>query len=87
MWGATEFTCTGNLRDYDLTPRLHDIRVPTLFTCGWHDEATPDAMAAFRELVPGAELVVFEKCSHSAHLEETGRYLLQVGSFLERVER
>jgi proline iminopeptidase len=87
MWGPTEFFCTGNLRDYDLTPRLHDIRVPTLFTCGWHDEATPDAMAAFRELVPGAELVVFEESSHSAHLEETGRYLLQVGSFLERVER
>jgi proline iminopeptidase len=87
MWGPTEFFCTGNLQDYDLTPRLHDIRVPTLFTCGRHDEATPEAMAAFRELVPGAELVVFDESSHTAHLEETGRYLVEVGSFLERAER
>lgn len=86
MWGPTEFHCTGNLQGYDLTPRLPEIRVPTLFTCGRHDEATPDAMVAFRDIVPRAELVVFERSSHSAHLEETGHYLDQVGAFLHRVD-
>lgn len=86
MWGPTEFFCTGNLQDYDLTPRLHEIRVPTLFTCGRHDEATPEAMTGFRELVPGAELIVFEESSHTAHLEETKRYLVEVQSFLDRAE-
>src|SRR6266700_845695 len=42
MWGPTEFHATGNLRDYDRTGRLHEIVVPTLFTCGRYDEATPE---------------------------------------------
>jgi proline iminopeptidase len=86
MWGPTEFHCTGTLRGYDLTPRLPEIRVPTLFTCGRHDEATPEAMAAFREMVPGADLVVFERSSHTAHLEETDRFLREVDAFLQRVD-
>jgi proline iminopeptidase len=86
MWGPTEFLCTGNLEGYDLTPRLDDIRVPTLFTCGRHDEATPEAMEDIRQLIPGAELLVFEESSHTAHLEETARYLVEVGSFLEQAE-
>lgn len=26
MWGPSEFTCTGNLQQADLTPRLPEIR-------------------------------------------------------------
>ncbi len=34
MWGPSEFTITGKLKDYDLTPRLAAIREPVLLTCG-----------------------------------------------------
>jgi pimeloyl-ACP methyl ester carboxylesterase len=40
MWGPSEFSCTGNLRDWSVQERLHEINVPTLITCGRHDEST-----------------------------------------------
>ena len=41
MWGPSEDYPTGTLADWDVTPRLGEIRVPTLVTCGEFDEATP----------------------------------------------
>jgi proline iminopeptidase len=54
-----------------------------LFTCGRHDEARPETVAQFRDAVPGAELVVFEESSHTAHLEERDRYLATLRRFLD----
>src|SRR6266478_3268245 len=85
MWGPTEFHATGNLRDYDRTSRLHEIGVPTLFTCGRYDEATPRTTASYQQLLPGAELAVFEQSAHMPHLEETQSYLACVRRFLHRV--
>jgi proline iminopeptidase len=87
MWGPTEFHATGNLLHLDLAPRLGDLTVPVLFTCGRYDEATRETVASFRDAVDGAELEVFEESSHTAHLEERDRYLETVRSFLSRVER
>ena len=88
MWGPNEFNMTGGtLRTYDRTPRLPELSVPTLFTCGRYDEATPEATAWYRSLVPGAELAVFEQSAHLPHLEEREAYLATVSEFLKRVER
>jgi proline iminopeptidase len=87
MWGPSECYATGNLKDYDRTGRLHEITVPTLFTCGRYDESTPGATAWYQSLLPGSEIVVFEHSAHVAHLEETERYLQVVRDFLDRVER
>jgi len=86
MWGPSEFTATGNLRGEDLSDRLGELRVPTLLTCGRHDEATPEANAYYQCLLPGSELAVFEHSSHMPHLEEEDRYLEVLRSFLRRVE-
>ena len=85
MWGPAEFHATGNLRHYDRTGRLHEIGVPTLFTCGRYDEATPLATTEYRQLLPGAEMAVFEQSAHMPHLEETQDYLARVRRFLDRV--
>ena len=85
MWGPSEFHTTGNLRDYDRTGRLGEINVPTLYTCGGYDEATPGSTAWYQSLTPGAELAVFEHSAHMPHLEETDRYLTVVREFLHRV--
>jgi proline iminopeptidase len=82
MWGPSEFTCTGNLRQADLTLRLPEIRVPTLLTCGRYDEATPATVELFRRLIPEARIEVFEDASHSHHLEQPDRYLSTVRAFL-----
>lgn len=86
MWGPTEFHATGSLVDLDLAPRLRELRLPVLLTCGRHDEATPNTMSSFREAVPGAELIVLEESSHTAHLEETERYLELLRKFFRGVE-
>ena len=78
---------TGNLLNYDCTAHLGTIDVPTLFTCGRYDEATPETTAWYRSLLPNSEMVIFEQSAHMPHLEETERYLQVIRDFLWRVEQ
>lgn len=74
-----------NLPNYDLTDRLHEIRVPTLIVVGRHDWITP--VAASEELaagIPGSELVIFENSGHSPQLEENEKFIAVVRDFLDR---
>lgn len=61
MWGPSELYATGSLKTYGVTPRLHLLRMPGLFTCGRFDEATPVTVASFQHLVPNARLAIFER--------------------------
>jgi proline iminopeptidase len=86
MWGPNEFMVTGTHKDYDATHRLHELAIPTLFLCGRHDMSRPEETSWYRNLVPGAELVIFEQSSHVPHLEEPERYLNVLRGFLVRAE-
>ena len=86
MWGPSEFTCTGTLKEHGRQDELGGLRLPVLFTCGSQDEAPPSTVAAYQALVPGAELCVFENASHSHHLEQPEAYLKAVSAFLRRAE-
>lgn len=86
MWGPSEFTVTGTLRDYDRTERLAEIRVPTLFTCGRYDEATPATTAYYQSRLPGSEMVVLEDASHEHHVEKPAEYIRVVRGFLRRAD-
>ena len=86
MWGPSEFSITGCLANYDRTDSLGQIKVPTLLTCGRHDEATPEATAWYQSLIPNSKMVVFEESAHLAHLEEPDHYLAVVREFLRSVE-
>jgi proline-specific peptidase len=86
MWGPSEFTVSGNLADYDRSLRLREIALPVLFTCGRHDEATPETVGWYSSLLPGSRLVVFEESSHMGHLEERELYNGVIREFLRGVE-
>lgn len=86
MWGPSEFYATGNLKDYDRTARLRDIRVPVLFTAGRYDEATPETTRWYHELTPGSSFIVFESSAHMAMVEETDRYVDVIREFIRGVE-
>ena len=86
MQGPSEFSITGNLKDFDRSARLPEIKVPTLFTCGRYDECTPSATAWYHSLMPGSEMVIFENSAHMTHLEEPERYIQTVRDFLHKVE-
>ena len=82
MWGASEFTVTGTLQDFDVTDRLKEIVIPSLFTCGNFDEATPKTTEYYASLVPGSEFHIFENSSHMPGVEEPETYATRVREFL-----
>jgi len=65
MWGPSEFSSTGVLRDYDATlllPRIEGSR--TLFMIGQYDSARIDTVQEFVALAAGAELAVVPGGGH-----------------------
>jgi proline iminopeptidase len=83
MNGPNEFTITGTIRDFDVTPQLPRIRLPTLITVGRYDEVTPRVAGAIHRGIRGSRLVRFEKSSHLAFWEERTRYIQVLRDFLD----
>lgn len=86
MWGPSEFTTTGALRNADITEQLGLIRVPVLFTCGEFDEATPATTLFYQSKITGSEIYVFDDASHLHFLEKPDEYLQTVKTFLDKAE-
>lgn len=86
MWGPSEFYATGNLRHYDQTARLAELKLPVLFLTGRYDEATPETVADFHRLVPGSDFVVLEKSAHMSMLDEPEQFMSVVRSFLRKAD-
>jgi proline iminopeptidase len=84
MNGPNEFTITGTIREYDVTDRLEQIRVPTLVTAGRYDEVTPAVARSIHQGIVGSELAIFERSSHLAFWEEREAYMERVAGFLDR---
>ncbi len=82
MNGPNEFFVVGTLKNWDITPELPKINVPTLIISGRHDEATPATVQPYKNLIPGATWVIFEASSHMPHVEEQPFCMGVVGGFL-----
>lgn len=87
MCGPSEFHITGSLRDWDVTPRLGEIKIPTLVISGEHDEATPAVTKELHLGIARSQSVIMSGCSHMCHLEQPEHYLEHLSSFLQDVER
>lgn len=88
--GGAEFPTDGGLAElegWDVRPRLHEVRVPTLLLSGRYDEATPAVMSTLHRGIAGSEWHVLEESSHSCHTEEEALTMLLVADFLARSER
>jgi len=86
MWGPSEFTATGALRDFDVTDSLWLVRVPTLVMGGADDEAPPATVRYYASLIAGAEAAIIPDAAHLTmhdNPEETIRVLRE---FLRRVD-
>ncbi|MGD1956807.1 MAG: proline iminopeptidase-family hydrolase [Sphingomonadales bacterium] len=86
MWGPSEFYATGSLVDFDLTPRLKDIKAPTLFITGEYDEARPETLARFAALVPDSRLEVIPDVAHASFSRVPGPYMQIVRTFIATVD-
>jgi len=86
MWGPTEFYATGNLIDFDVTDRLHEIDVPVLFIAGEFDEARPERVAEFQKLIPASKMTVILDAAHGTFSRKPDEYRNVVETFLDSVE-
>jgi len=86
MWGPTEFRATGNLVDFDVSDRLHEIDVPVLFITGEFDEARPETVARFQQMIPGAQMIVIKGVAHASLSRAPDVYRQALEKFLDWVE-
>jgi len=86
MWGPSEFTMNGNLKDFDQIPKLKALRMPMLITGGRFDEARPETLSYVVSQLSHAELITYEQSAHVAFLEEKEKYLSDLRQFIQRTE-
>lgn len=84
MWGPSEFTMNGTLKEVDLCNKLNEINSPVLLTCGEFDEARPETTNYYKSCFRNAEMHVFKDASHSHILEKPLEYISVLNSFLEK---
>jgi len=83
MWGPTEFVCIGALRYWDITDELHEIKIPTLVTCGRYDEVSPVVCRSAHEQIKDSKFHIFENSAHESMWDEHENYLSTVKPFLD----
>lgn len=86
MWGPTEFTATGTLLNYDRIESLKTIKVPVLFITGEFDEARPQTVQRFQQMVSNAKLAVIPNAGHSTMHDNKEENSKVLKAFLNEVE-
>lgn len=82
MWGPSEFTSTGTLRNYDRLEFLPTISVPVLMLTGEYDEARPSTVRHYASMVPNAKFEVIPHAAHSTLNDNKKATLKVVREFL-----
>lgn len=86
MWGPSEFTSTGTLRDFDRIDELNGISVPTLLVCGEFDEASPRTVEGYSQMIPKSRFEVIPDAAHSTLNDNPQEMLKVIGDFLKTVK-
>ncbi len=86
MWGPSEFISNGTLKDYDQIGRLEELELPVLFVTGQYDEARPETVRFFHELVQSSEFKVLPDAGHVVFLDQTDMFNNALADFFEEVE-
>ena len=87
MQGPSEFKVGGRIIDWDITPRLGDISVPTLMVGATHDTMDPAAMARQADLVQRGRAHICENGSHLALWDDENAFFDGVTRFMRDVEQ
>ncbi len=82
MWGPSEFKATGTLKKYERVGQLKKLKMPILFICGIHDEATPQTVQKYHKLIKHSEFKVIKNASHSISRENPKDLLRAINYFL-----
>ena len=87
MQGPSEFKVGGRIIDWDITPRLGEIAVPTLMVGATHDTMDPAAMARQATLVQQGRAHICENGSHLALWDDAEVFFEGVTRFVRDIEQ
>jgi 3-oxoadipate enol-lactonase len=77
--------CCRAIAMFDLTARIHEIKLPTMILVGEEDQGMPVAMSrAIQERIAGSELVTIPSASHLSNMEQPEAFNRAVIAFLNR---
>jgi len=83
MWGSDgEFVIDGNLKSVEYADKLSSIKVPTLITCGDHDECDPSLSEEMHEKITGSKLVIFPHSGHMTFVDQPDLFIKTINDFL-----
>jgi proline iminopeptidase len=82
MQGPSEFTITGNYRNWNRWPDLHRIAVPTLLLGACHDEVSIDDIQKMGRLISNSRVAVCANGSHLAMYDDQQAYFDHLLAFL-----
>jgi proline iminopeptidase len=85
MWGPSEFTSTGTLRNYDRLEQLKTVSVPVLLFTGEYDEARPTTVQYYQSLIPDATYREIPNAAHSTLNDNKEETLRVVMEFLRKI--
>jgi len=83
LWGPSEFSITGTLKDFDLYPELNKITVPVLLICGDRDEVGVKTMKDYQMAFPTAQLAVIPNASHMNVIERPDIFKAVINEFIK----
>jgi L-proline amide hydrolase len=87
MWGPSEFTINGTLKDWTIVKRLNRIEVKSLVISGSDDEATPAMQKILVDGIKRSKQVLIKGASHCAAMEHPLEWMQAVNAFLAKAEK
>ena len=86
MDGPSEFTLTGNLKDYDATGKLDKIKIPVLLIGGQYDEARPESVKYYASLVQNSEVEIIPNAGHICMQDNPEMFNEAIRNFLNKLD-
>lgn len=87
MWGNSEFHATGTLKNYDRTPDLGNIKIPTLYITGEYDAARPITVQYYHSLTPHSKFEIIKGAGHSTMNDNPEADIKVISDFLNELEK
>ena len=87
MWGASEFSATGTLKNYNKVSQLKKIACTTLLICGEYDEARPNTAKQYVKKISNAAFVEIENASHAILTEKPTQLIRTIRQFVNRIDK
>lgn len=83
-WGPNEYHPSGNLRNYNYTAKLVELKLPALIISGTDDLCTPLIAKTMFDQLPQARWELFAGCRHLPFIESPGKYQQLLSEWLQQ---